>query len=162
MKVAKLVTVSLTTRVIVEDTDTDEQIMEKAIPQLEKKLAGDGTCDNIESIVDDEEIPFGDLISDGKRYSSNKDEIHNFLLDLETITTDGMEIVLEKIYQILNKLSHFNGIRRNGDDKLMPQKFDVELILIEGGVRLEVIETNSGDIIPSLTTDLFFKDINNF
>ena len=39
MKVAKLVTVSLITRVVVEDTATDEQIVNLATPKLIAKFA---------------------------------------------------------------------------------------------------------------------------
>ena len=63
-RVAKIVTISLMTRVIVEDTATDEEIMLVAIPRFKEKLEGDGICDNIEEIVDDEEMPFGTGLDD--------------------------------------------------------------------------------------------------
>lgn len=59
MKVAKLVTISVTTRVIVDSDSTEEQIMEKALPQLKRNLAVDGAFDHYESIVDDIECPVG-------------------------------------------------------------------------------------------------------
>ncbi len=59
MKVAKLVSVSLMTRVIVEEDATDEQIMEVAIPRLSNNLFNDGILDNVEDIKDDTECPFG-------------------------------------------------------------------------------------------------------
>lgn len=58
-RVAKLVYVSLMTRVIVNDTDDEETIMKKARPQLVEKLEQEGLFDHVESIEDDEEIPFG-------------------------------------------------------------------------------------------------------
>jgi hypothetical protein len=58
-RVAKLVSVSLMTRVIVNDTDDEETIMKKARPQLVEKLQQEGLLDHVESIEDDEEIPFG-------------------------------------------------------------------------------------------------------
>lgn len=61
MKVAKLATVSLTTRVIVEDTTTDEQIMNLATPKFIDKLQNNEALENLESIIDDEECPYGTL-----------------------------------------------------------------------------------------------------
>jgi hypothetical protein len=62
-KVAKLVYVSLATRVIVDEDATEEQILEAAkhlfIDKVQTELG-----DNIEDIVDDEECPFGTLITD--------------------------------------------------------------------------------------------------
>lgn len=58
-RVAKLVYVSIMTRVIVNDTDDEEAIMKKARPHLVQKLQEDGLLDHVESIEDDEEIPFG-------------------------------------------------------------------------------------------------------
>jgi len=58
-RIAKLVYVSIGTRIIVDDTDDEETIMKKARPQLVKALQEDGLLDHVESIEDDEEIPFG-------------------------------------------------------------------------------------------------------
>lgn len=60
MKVAKLVTIEVTARVIVEDTDTEEQIMEKAFPILSEKMHYEQN-ENITTIKADLEIPYGDL-----------------------------------------------------------------------------------------------------
>lgn len=57
MKVAKLVYVSLMTRVVVEDTATESEILEKAIPRLSEKLMRE-PFENVEEIVDDGEVPF--------------------------------------------------------------------------------------------------------
>ena len=58
-RIAKLVYVSIGTRIIVDDTDDEETIMKKARPQFVKALQEDGLLDHVESIEDDEEIPFG-------------------------------------------------------------------------------------------------------
>jgi hypothetical protein len=58
-RVAKLVCVSIMTRVIVNDTDDEETIMKKARPQLIRNMKEGGLLDHVESIEDDEEIPFG-------------------------------------------------------------------------------------------------------
>ena len=61
--VAKLVTVSLTTRVVVPKDFTEEQIASKAQNRLIQKLEVE-LIENIEDIVDDKEVPFGKLPSD--------------------------------------------------------------------------------------------------
>jgi hypothetical protein len=64
MKIAKLVTVSITTRVIVDINSTEEQIMEKALPKLKQNLIEDGILDHLETITPDTEIPFGKGLHD--------------------------------------------------------------------------------------------------
>lgn len=56
-KVAKLVTVILTTRILVEEGADEQTIMELAIPKLSEKLM-DEPFEHIEEIVDDTECPF--------------------------------------------------------------------------------------------------------
>jgi len=56
-KVAKLVYVSLLTRVVVDENATEQDIMEAAIPKLSEKLM-DEPFEHIEQIVDDLECPF--------------------------------------------------------------------------------------------------------
>lgn len=63
-KVAKLVCVSLMTRIVVDENATEEQMMELARPQLIEKLQEDGLLDHVESIEDDEECPFGTFVDD--------------------------------------------------------------------------------------------------
>jgi hypothetical protein len=57
MKVAKLVYVSLLTRVIVEEDADQQAIMEMAVPKLSENLM-DSPFENIEKIVDDTECPY--------------------------------------------------------------------------------------------------------
>ena len=57
-KVAKLVTVSVTTRVIVDSNLSEEEIMKTALPQLKRNLAIDGILDHLDKIVADTECPF--------------------------------------------------------------------------------------------------------
>jgi hypothetical protein len=56
-KVAKLVTVTFITRVIVDENASDEQIFEAARPTLKQKAAEE-MFENLESIVDDTECPY--------------------------------------------------------------------------------------------------------
>lgn len=63
-KVAKLVTVTFTTRVVVDENESEENIFEKARPRLKIK-AEEEMWENLESIVDDNECPAGTLDEDG-------------------------------------------------------------------------------------------------
>ena len=56
-KVAKLVRVSLVTRVIVDADATEQEIMELAVPKLSENLM-DSPFENLDEIVDDVECPF--------------------------------------------------------------------------------------------------------
>lgn len=58
MKVAKLVAVSLLTRVVVDENSTDEEIMEKAKSKFVEKINSE-IGEHLEYIVDDEECPYG-------------------------------------------------------------------------------------------------------
>jgi hypothetical protein len=56
-KVAKLVSVTLMTRVVVDENATEQDILELAIPKLSEKLM-DEPFEHIEDIVDDIECPY--------------------------------------------------------------------------------------------------------
>ncbi len=59
-KVAKLVAANLMTRVIVDESATDEEIMEAARPHFAEKVATE-LMENYEFIEDDTECPYGTL-----------------------------------------------------------------------------------------------------
>jgi hypothetical protein len=61
MKVAKLVYVSMVTRVIVDEDATDEQIIQAARPQFAEKVQTE-LGENLEEIVNDEECPYDPAI----------------------------------------------------------------------------------------------------
>lgn len=63
-KVAKLVTISLTTRVVVDSSATDEQTLEQAKKEFQAKLDNNELFENLESIEPDNECPFGTFESD--------------------------------------------------------------------------------------------------
>ena len=62
-KVAKLVAVSFMTRVIVDEDASHEAIFETARPRLKEK-AQEEMFENLESIEDDDECPFGVMDTD--------------------------------------------------------------------------------------------------
>jgi uncharacterized protein YbcI len=57
MKVAKLVYVSLATRVVVDENATDEQILEAARANFIEKIQTE-LSEHLEEIIDDEECPY--------------------------------------------------------------------------------------------------------
>lgn len=66
-KIAKLVCVSLMTRVIVDENATEQDILELAIPKLSEKLM-DEPFEHIESMEDDTECPYDPEFDDQERY----------------------------------------------------------------------------------------------
>ena len=66
MKVAKLVMVSLMTRVNVNENATEEEIVGKAQKRFQAKLDNNELMDNLEEIIDDEEMPFGTALTDAE------------------------------------------------------------------------------------------------
>ncbi len=62
-KVAKLVTVSPIVRVVVEESATDEQIVDAAQSQFFEIMRAD-IMEHLEEITDDTECPFGSLPDD--------------------------------------------------------------------------------------------------
>jgi hypothetical protein len=56
-KVAKLVTVSFITRVVVDETMSDDDILEYSKDSFKEKVNWE-LSENLESIVDDEECPY--------------------------------------------------------------------------------------------------------
>ena len=60
-KVAKLVYVSLVTRVVVDENATEQEIMELAVPKLSENLM-DSPFENLEDITDELECPFDENI----------------------------------------------------------------------------------------------------
>jgi hypothetical protein len=63
MKVAKLVYVSMVTRVVVDENATDEQILEAARANFIEKVQTE-LGEHLEEIIDDEECPFGSIKTD--------------------------------------------------------------------------------------------------
>lgn len=121
MKVAKLVLVSLMTRVIVEEDATQEQILEAAKPQFIDKVKTD-LADNLEEITDDEEVPYGESPNDKNPPVENekKEALHNIEIliksceegrdeDWDTTTDEGREgfddmiTLLERVKNFINK-----------------------------------------------------------
>ena len=93
-KVAKIVCVSLMTRVIVDEDATDEQIAELAKGKFIEKIEGE-LLENLEEIYYDEECPVGTF----------EDEVY-FQPDFGDgylITPDGVELWSYYVYSSLEK-----------------------------------------------------------
>lgn len=56
-RVAKLVTITLTTRVVVDENATENDIMALALPRLTDKLINE-PFEHLEEIIDDIEVPY--------------------------------------------------------------------------------------------------------
>jgi hypothetical protein len=64
MKIAKLVRVSLVTRVVVDLKATEADIMEAAVPKLSESLM-DSPLSHLDSIEEDVECPYVSFVDDG-------------------------------------------------------------------------------------------------
>jgi len=64
-KIAKLVTITLTTRIIVDTNASEEEIVKAAQPKFIEKLKNNELMENLEDIVNDTECPFGTFSKDG-------------------------------------------------------------------------------------------------
>jgi len=65
-KIAKLVIVSLVTRVIIDKNATPEEVVAKAKQGFQAKLDNNELMDNLEEIREDVEIPFGTILQDAE------------------------------------------------------------------------------------------------
>jgi len=63
-KKAKLATISLTTRVIVDEHATYEQILDAAKSKFLEKIHNNELMENLEAIVDDTALPYGSFYKD--------------------------------------------------------------------------------------------------
>jgi hypothetical protein len=94
-KVAKIVCVSLMTRVIVDEDATDEQIAELAKGKFIEKIEGE-LLENLEEIYYDEECPVGTFEEDDVYFQPD-------FGDGDLITPDGVELWSYYVYSSLEK-----------------------------------------------------------
>lgn len=66
MKKAILVEFSLMVRLIVDENATDDQIIEASYPKIQDKINNRELGDNLVSVENDEEVPFGEAFDDRK------------------------------------------------------------------------------------------------
>jgi hypothetical protein len=106
MKKALLVEFSLLARVIVDENATDDQIIEASYSKIQDKINNRELGDNLASIEDDEEVPYGEAPSDLEECPvCNR---HNTRPDFDSpdtmrccddcgadYLTDGMEVTLD-------------------------------------------------------------------
>ena len=88
MKVAKLVSVSLTTRVIVEEGTSDEDILIKAQDRLIYKIETE-INEHLESIEDDTECPYDEKLDDEDVYTGCINCGNTFIIKESEILVGG-------------------------------------------------------------------------
>lgn len=120
-KVAKLVYVSVGTRVVVDENATEEEIMQKARPQLIRNLKEDGILDHVESIDDDTEIPFGE--GNGDVYFQPEFDEKGNVKGHESEMLYSFN-VWHKKENLLKEFPKCNPIEYNGDDIEEPTFMD--------------------------------------
>ncbi len=64
-KIAKLVSFTLTTRVVVDVNATDADCIQAALPKVTEIVLNNELSENLEDIMDDTEVPYGTL--DGEK-----------------------------------------------------------------------------------------------
>lgn len=111
MKVAKLVTIELITRVIVDENATDEEIVEAAKAGFQEKLDNNELLENLESIKDDTEMlaegrwvctdPDNDQYRLDKGEDKYKDTVFTFKQGDEQMTIDITEYPKDEVKSIL-------------------------------------------------------------
>jgi hypothetical protein len=72
-KVAKLVTITLTTRVVVDENAIENDIMTLALPRLKDKLINE-PFEHLEEIIDDVEVPYDHLYDEYPFFDDDEDK----------------------------------------------------------------------------------------
>ena len=110
-KVAKLVRVSLVTRVIVDIDATEQEIMELAVPKLSENLM-DSPFDSIDEIVDDTECP----------YEESEDEVE----DIEDYIDVYASVELDTWLRCKEEIMSFSidGINHHDNESRMTHEDD--------------------------------------
>lgn len=103
MKVAKLVEVSLLVRVIVDENATEDQIIQATYPKLQDKLDNREVGDNVMSIEDDEEVPFGEAPTDITGEQSFEDQQPRMHIGNDDFCTTCGDKITGEQHQCKNK-----------------------------------------------------------
>ena len=96
-KVAKLVRVSLVTRVIVDEDATEQDIMELAVPKLSEDMM-DNPFQIIDEIIDDVECPY----SEGEQIGLTQSEVNVLNTAKWILCTSNDEELIEMIKLIID------------------------------------------------------------
>jgi hypothetical protein len=97
-KVAKLIEVSLMVRVIVDENATEEQIIAASYDKFQDKLDNRELGDNLVSIENDTECPFGTFDTDNEKEFITKKMVENashYLSDGDISTREMVERIME-------------------------------------------------------------------
>lgn len=110
-KVAKLVRVTLVTRVIVDEDATLQNIMELAVPKLSESMM-DSPFEMIEEIVDDLECPYVEGEDEGEvPFPAMSDHEHSMLVNAgELLCPNDTEDLIQMVRAIVNHKDEFDLI----------------------------------------------------
>jgi hypothetical protein len=98
-KVAKLIEVSLMVRVIVDENATEEQIIAASYDKFQDKLDNRELGDNLVSIEDDTECPFGSFDSDNENDVITNSMVKNAKHYLFAHSDEEIREMVRKIYE---------------------------------------------------------------
>jgi hypothetical protein len=111
-KIAKLVMVSLMTRVIVEDTASEEEILNEARGRFHNIVEND-LIENLESIDDDTECPY----EDGEEYKDKYGHILKIDDDVEMPIGSDTDTWQYAFVGCIDSFHHGAAVVRDGDDE---------------------------------------------
>jgi len=94
-KIAKLVEVSFLVRIIVDENSSESVILEKTKDKIQALLDNNDVGENLVSIEDDEEVPYGDAPTDDD-YITQK-MINNARHYLSSDTEEGLIVMIKAI-----------------------------------------------------------------
>lgn len=131
MKVAKLVAFSLMTRVIVDENATDDQIIAAAYKGVQDKIDNRELGDNLESIEDDEEMPYDEDYDGDETPESTVDNYYQPELDDkgDILGHPGETIFSFEVWaskdELMKDFPKCTPITYSGDDIENPQFVDI-------------------------------------
>jgi hypothetical protein len=127
-KVTKIVSISLMTRVIVDENATEEQIVEIAKKSFQKKLDNNELLENLDSISKDKEMPFGTLDTDVEEiYVLGENSINGIQLNEKIRDEELHEYYIVDRKEFINDLINWIS-EANGNNKIL-MKDDLEMLM---------------------------------
>jgi hypothetical protein len=112
-KVAKLITFSLTTRIVVDENATEEEMIAASYSKIQDKIDNRELGDNLVEVEDDEEMPFG-TANDDVYYQPKIDE-NGCIVGHENDSIFSFEVYRSK-ENLMQDFPNCTPIEYSGDD----------------------------------------------